>query len=468
MIATDDKIYRLTKDENGFRVLLQYIDSLDDLYDTWGVEETTPFVTNRNPITALTASPNAWTMVGNPNGSSKWQIPGLNGGNLEGPLVFKDNTEDMWYVFIDYASGGGYVAWRSDTMDKPPNEWEYLGQSWCNTTGLSTACTAQSATSPLWSLPVSPRHGSVLPITSEEWEAVMTAYNSPVHVEASVVKADGTVVKDGAWVNEVPKLKVKWTDFNGTGLAPAWLQLIEGHNGGPRVISPERITTGIVQGMTLPVNAAEGTNWAQVEYRDASLGGDAVRLWTPDVSYKMDTIAPVLESLRRHRGQVDQLLRSEGRIRRQRHRRYLGCGRRRRLHPRVGQRVPAGHDDGGVLRQGQGRQHRVRQLRRDGQAGGAVRQHRRRQRSGDARAHPGRAGLVRPVHPGRGQGLLRHHHGDRDLDRRRRDPDGRRPVLDATPATWSTAPSRSRSRCRPRARPAVPTRRSAAPPPRPR
>ena len=199
MIATDDKIYRLTKDENGFRVLLQYIDSLDDLYDTWGVQETTPFVTNRNPITALTASPNAWTMVGNPNGSSKWQIPGLNGGNLEGPLVFKDNTEDMWYVFIDYASGGGYVAWRSESMDKPPNEWEYLGQSWCNTTGLSTACTAQSATSPLWSLPVSPRHGSVLPITSEEWEAVMTAYNSPVHVEPSVVKADGAVVEDGAW-----------------------------------------------------------------------------------------------------------------------------------------------------------------------------------------------------------------------------------------------------------------------------
>ena len=51
----------------------------------------------------------------------------------------------------------------------------------------------------------------------------------------------------------------------------------------------------------------------------------------------------------------------------------------------------------------------------------------RRHRSGDARAHPGRAGLVRPVHPGRGQGLLRQHHGDRDLDRRRRDPHGRRP-----------------------------------------
>ncbi|MHC3000271.1 hypothetical protein OB08_14395 [Microbacterium sp. HJ5] len=295
MIATDDRIYRLTKDENGFRVLLQYIDSLDDLYDTWGVEETIPYVTNRNPITPLTQSPNAWTMVGNPDGSSKWQIPGLTGGNLEGPLVFKDNVEDMWYVFIDYASGGGYVAWRSDSMDKAPNEWEYLGQSWCNTTGLSRDCTARSESSPYWSLPVSPRHGSVLPVTLEEWEGVMAHYNSPVHVEASLVDAEGAPVAEDTWVNEAPRVKVDWTDFNGTGLSPSWLRLIEGHNDGPRVVSPDTITSGITQGMTLPLDAAEGTNWAQVEYRDASLGGDAVMLWTTDAAYKLDTTDPVVD-----------------------------------------------------------------------------------------------------------------------------------------------------------------------------
>ncbi|MFH8249779.1 glycoside hydrolase family 43 protein [Microbacterium sp. B2969] len=292
MIAANDKIYRLTKDENGFRVLLQYIDSLDDLYDTWGPEDTTPHAVNKNPITALTESPNAWTMVGNANGSSKWQIPGLSGGNLEGPLVFKDNVDDKWYVFIDYASGGGYVAWRSDSMDKAPNEWEYLGQSWCNTTGLSSTCNAKSATSPYWSLPVSPRHGSVLPVTLEEWERVMSHYNSPVHVETSLVKADGTAVGKNAWVNEVPKLEMNWTDFNGTGLFPAWLRLIEGHNGGARVVADSTISSGISQGMTVPVNAVEGTNWAQLEYRDASLGGDAVMLWTTDVSYRLDTTAP--------------------------------------------------------------------------------------------------------------------------------------------------------------------------------
>ena len=291
MITANDKVYRLTKDENGFRVLLQYIDSLDDLYDTWGHEETMPYVMNRVPISPLTLDPNAWTMVGNPDGSSKWQIPGLGGGNLEGPLVFKDNTEDVWYVFIDYASGGGYVAWRADSMDTPPTDWEFLGQSWCNITGRSRFCNAQDPTSPYWSLPVSPRHGSVIPVTLEEWEGLMAGFNSPVHVEASLVKEDGTAVAEDEWLNEAPEVKVDWTDFNDTDLAPAWLRLIEGHNGGPRVVGGQ-VTSGIVQGMTLPVNAAEGTNWAQVEYRDASLGGDAVMLWTTDEPYKLDTTPP--------------------------------------------------------------------------------------------------------------------------------------------------------------------------------
>src|SRR5690606_29070900 len=108
--------------------------------------------------------------------------------------------------------------------EEPPNQWEYLGQSWCNITGRSSSCNAQDPTSPYWSLPVSPRHGSVLPITLEEWEGLMEGFNSPVHVEASLVKDDGTAVDEEEWLNEVPELKVDWTDFNGTDLAPAWLR----------------------------------------------------------------------------------------------------------------------------------------------------------------------------------------------------------------------------------------------------
>ena len=69
--------------------------------------------------------------------------------------------------------------------------------------------------------------------------------------------------------------------------------------------------------------------------------------------------------------------------------------------------------------------HRARRLderQRSRAAGSGVHQrpdgHRRRQRAGDARADARRAGGVRAVHAGRGQGLPGLHHGHRDLDRR--------------------------------------------------
>ena len=54
------------------------------------------------------------------------------------------------------------------------------------------------------------------------------------------------------------------------------------------------------------------------------------------------------------------------------------------------------------------------------------------------------------VHAGRRQATTRPDHGQRDLHRRRRDADGRRPVHHRHRASSSTARSRSTSRCRPR------------------
>ena len=49
---------------------------------------------------------------------------------------------------------------------------------------------------------------------------------------------------------------------------------------------------------------------------------------------------------------------------------------------------------------------------------GRYRRHRRRHRPGDARAEPRHGGRLRSVHAGRAEGLLRHHGGHGDLDRR--------------------------------------------------
>lgn len=67
----------------------------------------------------------------------------------EGPLVFKSNTEDRWYMFIDEYGGGGYVPF--ETTDLSSGQW--------------TPASGHS-------LPGRPRHGSVLPLTHEEYQAL--------------------------------------------------------------------------------------------------------------------------------------------------------------------------------------------------------------------------------------------------------------------------------------------------------
>jgi hypothetical protein len=68
----------------------------------------------------------------------------------EGPLVFKSNTEERWYLFIDEFGGRGYVPFESTDL----------------ASGVWTAVSD-------YDLPARPRHGTVLPITAEEHAAVL-------------------------------------------------------------------------------------------------------------------------------------------------------------------------------------------------------------------------------------------------------------------------------------------------------
>ncbi|CAL9581486.1 hypothetical protein SUDANB171_05020 [Streptomyces sp. enrichment culture] len=65
----------------------------------------------------------------------------------EGPTVFKSNTEEKWYLFIDEFGGRGYVPF--ETTDLASGQWV-----------LSTG----------YQLPASPRHGTVLPLTRAEYD----------------------------------------------------------------------------------------------------------------------------------------------------------------------------------------------------------------------------------------------------------------------------------------------------------
>jgi len=147
MIEHNGKIYRFTKDErsynaatapNGKMVLQQVGDSIFGEFTTI--------------------------------------VEGIGKGSIsvgEGPLVFKANGEDKWYLFIDYFSGGGYKPFVTTDLDS--GQW----------TMLSTGSFPSPA----------PRHGTVLPITAKEY-ADLSA-NIPVEVQEDNVKVNGITLDQG-------------------------------------------------------------------------------------------------------------------------------------------------------------------------------------------------------------------------------------------------------------------------------
>jgi hypothetical protein len=68
----------------------------------------------------------------------------------EGPLVFKSNTEERWYLFIDEFGGRGYIPFTTTNLDS--GQW----------TAISS-----------YTLPGRPRHGTVLPVTQAEYDRLL-------------------------------------------------------------------------------------------------------------------------------------------------------------------------------------------------------------------------------------------------------------------------------------------------------
>ncbi|PTH84963.1 1,4-beta-xylanase [Streptomyces sp. A244] len=71
----------------------------------------------------------------------------------EGPTVFRSNTEKKWYLFIDEYGGRGYIPF--ETTDLASGKW---------------------TPSTDYQLPASPRHGTVLPVTQQEYDRLLAAY----------------------------------------------------------------------------------------------------------------------------------------------------------------------------------------------------------------------------------------------------------------------------------------------------
>ncbi|RPF31289.1 family 43 glycosylhydrolase [Streptomyces sp. TLI_185] len=79
----------------------------------------------------------------------------------EGPLVFKSNTEDKWYAFLDEFGGRGYIPFETTDL---------ASGNWTPSTG--------------YDLPAKPRHGTVLPVTQAEYDRLLRAYQPDQLVES--------------------------------------------------------------------------------------------------------------------------------------------------------------------------------------------------------------------------------------------------------------------------------------------
>ncbi|OQD56058.1 hydrolase [Streptomyces phaeoluteigriseus] len=79
----------------------------------------------------------------------------------EGPLVFKSNTEEKWYAFLDEFGGRGYIPFETTDLDSGV---------WTPSAG--------------YDLPSRPRHGTVLPVTRAEYDRILKAYQPDQLVES--------------------------------------------------------------------------------------------------------------------------------------------------------------------------------------------------------------------------------------------------------------------------------------------
>ncbi|MGQ4383944.1 family 43 glycosylhydrolase [Streptomyces sp. SAS_270] len=175
----------------------------------------------------------------------------------EGPLVFKSNTEDKWYAFLDEFGGRGYI----------PFETKDLGSGdWTPSTG--------------YDLPSKPRHGTVLPVTQAEYDRLLRAYQpdqlvesvEDVSVKTGIGKAPvlpATVVAEYADGVKRP-VAVTWQDVPASAYAKA---------------GSFSVTGSLPSGAAIPVRAEvtvseEGTDVPAdllLDYRFDETGGNIAR-----------------------------------------------------------------------------------------------------------------------------------------------------------------------------------------------
>ncbi|PIM71428.1 hydrolase [Streptomyces sp. JV178] len=175
----------------------------------------------------------------------------------EGPLVFKSNTEDKWYAFLDEFGGRGYIPFE--------------------TTDLASGVWTPSSS---YDLPAKPRHGTVLPVTQAEYDRLLSTYQ-PDQIVKSVedIKVDtrigeapvlpATVIAEYADGAKKP-IAVTWADVDASKYAQAGTFTVEGTLPGDATIGVRAEVTVSEKGPDVPTDLV-------LHYGFDETGGSIVR-----------------------------------------------------------------------------------------------------------------------------------------------------------------------------------------------
>ncbi|MDX2548083.1 family 43 glycosylhydrolase [Streptomyces sp. WI04-05B] len=159
----------------------------------------------------------------------------------EGPLVFKSNSEEKWYLFADEFGGRGYIPFESTDL---------ASGVWTPSTG--------------YDLPSKPRHGTVLPVTQAEYDRLLSTYQPDqiitsaenVKVKTRIGEAPvlpATVIAQSADGVKRP-VAVTWANVDPSQYAQAGTFTVTGDLAGDSAIAVSAEVTVSTEGPDVPAD----------------------------------------------------------------------------------------------------------------------------------------------------------------------------------------------------------------------
>ncbi|MFM9599115.1 family 43 glycosylhydrolase [Streptomyces turgidiscabies] len=159
----------------------------------------------------------------------------------EGPLVFKSNTDEKWYAFLDEFGGRGYIPFETTDL---------ASGVWTPSTG--------------YDLPSKPRHGTVLPVTQAEYDRLLSTYQPDqiitsaenVKVETRIGEAPvlpATVIAETGDGVKRP-VAVTWANVDPSQYAQAGTFTVTGDLAGDSAIAVSAEITVSAEGPDVPAD----------------------------------------------------------------------------------------------------------------------------------------------------------------------------------------------------------------------